>query len=229
MGPRRSLVALAGALLLASCAESPTLPPTTSGTSGADVSASSRGASSHPEATVEALMAARERLVTAPPKFHGVYELQEANEPEGLRWEVWVRWPAFRVETTDQGGPLVLATLDGKLISYRQGDEVGTSNGFEGPGAIVLGPPVFQLMVREAPHLPCDDEEIRGIEEVAGRPTIHVICPHEGSESWVDSVTGLILARFNESTGPGGDGTGRFTWIEFAPDLDDAMFDATSG
>ena len=79
------------------------------------------------EATVEALRAARERLVADPPTFHGVYELRAENEPEGFRWEVWVRWPSFRVETMDQGGPLVLATLDGKSITYRQGDEVGTS------------------------------------------------------------------------------------------------------
>ena len=69
---------------------------------------------------------------------------------------------------------------------------------------------------------------ILGIEDVAGRSSIHVVCPNPEYEEWLDSASGLLLARFNPSTGPGGDATGRFTSIEFDSELDDALFDARS-
>lgn len=172
-----------------------------------------------------ALARARQRLVTDPPTIHGIYEVREANEPQPLRWELWVRWPAFRVETTVQGERAVIATVDGKLLAYRDGDQVGTTRGLGEQGAILLTP---MLQFSGLPASPCGSEQILGDEEVAGRKAIHVVCADDGSETWIDSASGLVLASVLLDAGAAGQTSAGYTSIEFDPHLGDAVFDAST-
>jgi hypothetical protein len=175
----------------------------------------------------DALRRARERFATSPPAIHGIFELREETEPEPIRWEVWVRWPAFRVETTFQGESVTIATEDGVRFHTREGDQVGTTNGLGEQGAILLSP-LLQFSFAGVPVLDCPSERILGLEEVVGRSTIHVDCPEDASETWVDAASGLVLQSRSASDGPGGDTSYGYSSIEFDPELDDTLFDATT-
>ena len=61
-----------------------------------------------------------------------------------------------------------------------------------------------------------------------GRQVFHTRCPEDRSESWIDIASGLPLASLVHDTGPGGDALTGYTSIEFDPDIDAALFDATS-
>jgi hypothetical protein len=231
MRPRRLLLLLA--LALVACADRSSGTPTTGEAPGTpSATAISSGAGETPSqaitpvATEHALTQARRRFVTDPPTFHGVYELREENEPQPLQWELWIRWPSFRVETTFSGEPVVITTEDGKRFGIRQGDQIGTSEGLGEQAAMVLSPVFAQFTGFSAS--PCESERILGVEEIVGRSAIHVACPEEGSETWVDSESGLVLASFKSDTGPGGDATTGYTSIEFDPRLDHALFEASS-
>jgi len=165
--------------------------------------------------------------LAAPPSIHGVYEMREANEPEPLRWELWVRWPSFRVETSFVGEPLVVVTEDGEHLAYRQGDEAGTTDGLGEQGAILLAP-ILQFAGMDPPAPSCADERIVGLDTIAGRSTIHVVCPEEGSETWIDAESGLVLSYRIADPGPGGETTSGYRSIEFDPEFDESMFDAAA-
>jgi hypothetical protein len=198
--------------------------PTTPAPPGAPPLSSSTLA---PVADDQALARARQRLFTAPPAIHGVYEVREANEPEPLRWELWVRWPSFRVETTFVGEPVVVVTEDGERFAYREGDEVGTTDGLGEQGLILLAP-ILQFAGVNPPLPSCASERIVGPDTIAGRSTIHVVCPDEGSETWIDSESGLVLSYFIADPGPSGKTTSGYSSIEFDPEFDESVFDAAS-
>jgi hypothetical protein len=178
-------------------------------------------------ATEDALQRARERFSTDPPAIHGVFEIHEENEQLPIRWELWVRWPAFRVETTFQGNPVVVATQDGKRFNVRDGDHVGTTNGLGEQGAILLSP-LVQFSPAGVPVFDCPSERIVGPAVILDRPTIHVDCPENASETWIDSASGLVLQSRSASEGPGGATSYGYSSIEFDPELDDTLFDATT-
>jgi hypothetical protein len=165
--------------------------------------------------------------MTEPPAIHGFFEVREENEPQPIRWELWVRWPAFRVETTFQGEPVTIATEDGERFNVREGDQVGTTRDLGEQGAILLSP-LVQFSVAGIPVFDCPSEQILGVEEVVGRPAIHVDCPEDASETWVDSESGLVLESRSSGDGPSGDTSYGYRSIEFDPRLDDAVFDATT-
>lgn len=104
---------------------------------------------------------------------YGIFEIHEENEQEPIRWEAWVRWPAFRVETIFQGNPVVVATQDGERFDVREGDQVGTSKRLGEQGAILLSP-LVQFSVAGVRVFNCPSERILGLEVVVGRPAIHV-------------------------------------------------------
>ncbi len=166
----------------------------------------------------QALARARQRLFTAPPAIHGIYEVREANEPEPLRWELWVSWPSFRVETTFVGEPVVVVTEDGERFAYRQGDEVGTTDGVGEQGAILLAP-ILQFAGVNPPLPSCASERIVGLDTIAGCLTIHVACPDEGSETWIDSESGLVLSYFIADPGPGGETTSGYSSNRVRPGI----------
>jgi len=232
MGLRRSLLsfALTFALAFVACADhvsggsaaSDATPGASSGSSGSTPSSSVTAVEA-----ADALSRARERFATDPPAIHGIFELREENEPEPIRWELWVRWPAFRVETVFQGNPVVVATQDGERFNVRDGDQVGTTKGLGEQGAIMLSP-LVQFSVAGVPVFDCPSERILGLEEVVARSAIHVDCPDESSESWVDAVSGLVLQSRSVSDGPGGDTSYGYSSVEFDPELDDTLFDATT-
>jgi hypothetical protein len=226
---RRSLVILS--VVLTACNDP---APDFSGASAADhVPPSSTEGSPHPDLggspsttilpTLRELAHARARLLTSPPTIHGVFEVENDADP-ALRWELWVQWPAFRMETTSAGGPVTIASEDGHRFMYRDGDEVGTSTGLGEEGAILLSP----LLPFADYFGPSCDEQVLGIEERLGRQVLHVRCPEDRSESWIDIASGLPLASLTRDSGPGGDALAGYTSIEFDADIDPALFDASS-
>jgi hypothetical protein len=173
------------------------------------------------------LAQARARFFTDPPTIHGVFELVYEEDPEPVRWELWVRWPAFRVETTFEGEPVTFASEDGEVFTSRDDDGVGTGTGFDETGAILLAP-LYPFGTMPGIDFPCVDERVLGIQERLGRPVFHVRCPDDRSETWIDVASGLPLAYLEHDTGPSGDGLNRYTSIEFDADIDPALFDAAT-
>jgi hypothetical protein len=217
------------ALTLVACAEQSsgggaTNNATPGSTSGAMETPSSSATSVGTEGR---LKRARERFLTDPPAIHGIFEVHEEGETQPIQWELWVRWPAFRVETNFQGSPVTVATQDGERFNIRDGNQVGTTKGLGEQGAILLSP-LVQFSVAGVPVFDCPSERILGLEVVVGRPAIHVGCPDDASETWVDSASGLVLESRSTSDGPGGDTSYDYRSIEFDPELDDSLFDATS-
>jgi hypothetical protein len=177
-----------------------------------------------PVATKRALARARERLLTDPPVIHGVFEMREANDPRPLRWEVWVRLPSFRVETTVEGEPVALVTEDGQRFGHREGGQVHTTRTLGEHAAILLAP-LSHFAGTGVPEFPCSPERILGIERAAGRSAIHVACPHERSEKWIDHETGVVLATLVSDPDPGDETWSGYRSIEFDPKFHDSVFD----
>jgi hypothetical protein len=224
MRVRRSLVVFV--LAFVACADhSPGGAATSDASPGAMSGANETPTS--PVATEDALKSAREHFLTDPPAIHGIFEVHEEKELQPIRWELWVRWPALRVETIFQGNPVVVATQDGERFTVREGDQVGTSKGLGEQGAIVLSP-LVQFSLAGVPVFDCPSERILGFEVAVGRPAIHVDCPEDASETWVDSASGLVLKSRSASDGPGGDTSYGYRSIEFDAELDDTLFDATT-
>jgi hypothetical protein len=232
MSCRRRLPVLA--LLLVACA-SPPPGASAPGSSSADQptpTASMIDAEATPSSTVvpmateQELARAHTRFLSDPPSFHGLFESHEANEPQPIRWELWVRWPAFRVETIFQGAHVIVATEDGERFTYREGDQVGSTHTLGEQAAIMLSP-LFQFSDAGLPPIACPSEEILGVDDMLGRRAIHVACS-EGSESWIDSESGLVLAYQASDAGAGGESSTGYSSIEFDPGFDEAVFDATA-
>jgi hypothetical protein len=80
---------------------------------------------------------------TEPPVVHGIVEARARNG-DGSHIELWVDWPAFRIEKRSEGenvggGELVIATEDGTLFGYRDGKESFDRDGILGRSAIHIG------------------------------------------------------------------------------------------
>jgi hypothetical protein len=178
------------------------------------------------------LTVARERLVSAPPRFHGVHEYRSRRET--ISHEVWVEWPAFRLSLTGELNegpvherpPLIVATLDGKRfgVSDPGSNETYMTRSF-GEAPWVLGP-ILNLFTDV---MQCMSEEVLGEERILGRVAIRVRCTEAldvdgGFDTWVDRQTGLVLRQIllDPDQEPRWSG---FVQIEFDPDIDPRLLD----
>jgi hypothetical protein len=139
--------------------------------------------------------------------------------------------PAFRLELTfvdEKVDPLIIATTDGRHLGYRDPatGETGITTSL-GEGAWLLGPLLDEFGA--APDFPCIKEKVLGLDDVVGRPAIHVRCLDESdrSDTWVDRETGLELLHTWGQTANGANWAG-FVTIEFEPTLDPTLFDPRS-
>jgi hypothetical protein len=217
----------------------PTAAPTGS-TSSASIAAPSGStqtpisSSAFPTGDVTAadLEAAYARFRATPPVIHGVVETRARNGDRS-HIELWVDWPAFRIEETFEGqnvtgGELVIATEDGKRFGYRDplSGDTGITRGF-GEGAFVLGP-VAQWF-GEGGFQPCDGAESLKQDVILGRPAIHVGCSGaQGWDGWVDERTGLRLRYTVRHPDEIHEWFVGYVELGFAPVLDPSLFDPRS-
>jgi hypothetical protein len=182
--------------------------------------------------TAADLEAAYALFRTEPPVVHGIVETRARNG-DGSHIELWVDWPAFRIEETFEGenvggGELVIATEDGTRFGYRDplSGDTGVTRDF-GEGAFVLGP-VIQW-AGEGGFRPCDGKESFDRDAILGRSAIHIGCSGaRGWDGWVDEATGLRLRYTVRHPDEIHEWFVGYVELEFNPSLDPSAFDPRS-
>lgn len=189
----------------------------------------STSATSSLTTTMDTLRAALQRFDQSPPNIHGTFESGAPGEGVVLRDEVWIAWPAFRLEQRAKGGsgPLVVATSDGKRFGYRDpvSGEVGISTGL-GERGFGLVPMVQYFGV---PPAVCPAPDILTTESMMGRTVIHIGCDESsGWDQWIDVRTGLMLRKAVRRGEPNQADWMGYVQLEFGPQLDGGLFDPHS-
>jgi hypothetical protein len=210
-------------------AASPTVAAPSTGPGGSPGAEGSTSATSDVTTTMETMQAALQRFGQNPPTIHGVFETRAPGEGVVLRDEVWVAWPAFRVEQRSKGGSgaLIVATNDGRRFGYRDpvSGEVGVSKGL-GEGAFALVPMVQYL--GQAPAV-CATPDIHTTESMMNRTVIHIGCADSPAwDEWIDVRTGLLLRKVVRGGEPGQADWIGYVRIEFDPQFNEGLFDPHS-
>jgi hypothetical protein len=180
----------------------------------------------------EALELARDRFVETPPSLQGRYEYR--SDGSTISFDVWVEWPAFRLEMSMRGedgsdaesmDPIVLVTLDGERFGVRDpraGEPYVTDS--LGEEAWLIGPVASYYGELDL----CASEEVERPVELFGRDALLVRCSDGGYDTWVDRETGLVLRRLDLQPAPGQPRWSGFTEIEFDPAVSQELFEPAS-